>query len=103
MWENYLTLKPNERPFQILPIGIKYECEYCHEGEMEVINESITFSSEFETPMRKHICSKCNKEMLLPKAYPYIEWIPVDNEKLMGELITYFDTKYEKKNLVSEE
>ena len=66
--------KPNEAVFNIRPIGVKYICEHCHEGEMKLI------MGPFEIPeyanMFKHTCNKCGGELYLPRIYPYIEWIP---------------------------
>ena len=70
--------KPNEQTFSIRPIGVKYICEYCGEGEMKFINDdffAIMSSTDSNPSMRKHRCDKCNGELFLPKVYPYIEWI----------------------------
>lgn len=63
-------LKPNEEKFEVKPIGIRYRCEFCHKGEMKCIEEKFR-----EDGLLNHQCSKCKKIMLLPKIYPYIEWI----------------------------
>lgn len=67
----------NEKTFEVKPIGVKYQCEFCNEGEQIAVNEPIVITDGQLPALRKHKCSKCNKEMLLPKSYPYIEWIPV--------------------------
>ena len=74
--------KPNEVVFQLIPLGVKYICEHCHVGEMivDTKQDPTNITGQFETPMIKHICTQCKKELLLPKIYPYIEWIPVDGE-----------------------
>ena len=71
-----LNLKPNERTFTIRPIGIKYICEFCNEGEMIYKNsDPIIMELVNNQPiMHPHVCSKCGKSMLLPKMYPYVEW-----------------------------
>ena len=72
-----MELKEHEEAFSIRPIGIRYICEFCHKGEMKY------FSHDAEKRLFAHRCTKCNKEMLLPKMYPYIEWIP--GEKINKE------------------
>lgn len=76
-----LNLKPQEEAFEVRPIGIRYRCEFCNEGEMIASPELklVVEAVKIEGPvMIRHICSKCNKEMLLPKSYPYIEYIPIE-------------------------
>ena len=34
-----MKLNPNEKAFKIIPVGIKYVCEFCHEGEMITIKD----------------------------------------------------------------
>ena len=62
----------NEALFKINPIGVKYICEFCHEGEMEFVHGNKTP----QAVMFEHKCSnvQCGKMLLLPKVYPYIEW-----------------------------
>lgn len=62
--------KPNEKTFEVKPIGVAYECEFCHEGEQIADKEN----PDFKNGMFKHICNKCKKVMYLPRVYPYIEW-----------------------------
>lgn len=73
------NLSDHEERFNIRPVGIKYRCEFCGEGEMKVSDDARTFILTSNPPMIKHICTKCGKDMLLPKSYPYIEWIPVED------------------------
>lgn len=70
----------NEELFKIKPIGVRYKCPFCNEGEMIVTNDPVDmplvhYIGEAPPIMRKHRCNKCSKEMKLPKSYPYIEWI----------------------------
>lgn len=65
----------HERTFPIKPIGVKYICEFCGEGEMKVSEDAHTFVLTSNPPLIKHVCTKCGKEMLLPKSYPYVEWV----------------------------
>jgi len=69
-----MELKTNEEAFCIRHIGVRYICEFCHEGEMKYLAPGDDNAGLF-----LHRCTKCNKEMLLPKMYPYIEWIPGEN------------------------
>jgi len=73
-----IELKPHEEIFNLKPIGIKYICEFCNEGEMiHDANEPLMVELAIEGPkLFKHHCTKCGKVMHLPKVYPYIEWIP---------------------------
>lgn len=72
------TPREHERVFSIKPVGVKYICEFCGEGEMKHIP-----SSEVKLnipPLFNHKCTNCGKIMMLPKMYPYIEWIPAEEE-----------------------
>lgn len=65
----------HERSFPIKPVGVKYICEFCGEGEMKVSGDARTLILTSNPPLIKHVCTKCGKEMLLPKSYPYVEWV----------------------------
>lgn len=73
-----LKLEDHEEMFDIKPVGIRYICEFCNEGEMKTVPGSEAKLSF--PPMFDHKCTKCGKMMLLPKIYPYIEWIPSKEE-----------------------
>ena len=76
-----LNLKPHEEAFDVKPVGIRYICELCGEGEMRLHDDGPVMVEAVyppRPPLRKHICTKCGGTMMLPKAYPYIEWVPVD-------------------------
>lgn len=80
-----LKLNEHERAFNVKPIGIKYICEFCNEGEQICTNKSpiIVEKNGVKIPnMREHKCSKCGKIMMLPKSYPYVEFIPLSEEHL---------------------
>lgn len=71
--------KPNEAVFNIRPIGVKYICEHCGEGEMRAVPEddgAIVWQGTPRSRLIRHRCNKCKGELRLPKTYPYIEWIP---------------------------
>lgn len=67
--DDALELNKHEKSFHVYPIGIKYTCEFCNEGEM-----IIDTSKQKEHNLFPHTCTKCHKTMFLPKMYPYIEW-----------------------------
>lgn len=76
------TPKEHEEVFDIKPVGVRYICEFCNEGEMIADpKEPILMTVEGVQLMRTHICNKCGKSMKLPKTYPYIEWVPVEKEE----------------------
>lgn len=62
--------KNNEEIFEVYPIGVRYKCEFCKDGEQRFDVDSKTDNKLFP-----HKCTKCGKGMLLPKIYPYIEWL----------------------------
>lgn len=75
-------LRPHEEAFTLHPVGIRYRCEFCNEGEMIASSEleTIVLTDPPQLPyLHKHVCNKCGKEMMLPHKYPYIEWLG-DNE-----------------------
>lgn len=78
-----MKLKQNEEAFALTPVGVKYTCEHCHEGEMKVVvnspDEPNPVPLGLGGNMRRHRCDKCNGELFLSKVYPYIEWLP-ENE-----------------------
>ena len=67
--------KENEELFEVKPIGVKYICPFCNEGEMllDINSNNETFAS-----MYNHRCNSCGKLLLLPRVYPYIEWNKVE-------------------------
>ena len=83
-----VNLKQHEEMFEIRPVGIRYKCEFCNEGEMIYNNPGMIAAEDFyQKPiMHNHVCNKCGKEMLLPKMYPYVEWtIPINEDQLDNE------------------
>ena len=68
----------HERVFELIPIGVNYVCEFCHEGNM-IVDTNETLIVELTDPprmaLRTHICDKCQNTMKLPKTYPYVEWL----------------------------
>lgn len=70
-----LILKPQERKFDVKPVGIKYICEICNKGEMKVNISSSEPMLMTNPPLIPHKCTECGGVMHLPKQYPYIEWV----------------------------
>lgn len=62
----------HERTFNATPIGVKYICEFCNEGEMKYTPNK---EAELSMPLLFHKCTNCGMSLGLPKMYPYIEWI----------------------------
>ena len=72
-----IKLNEHEQSFPIKPVGVKYICEFCNDGEQVAVpdvNIGIQMLESSQRPMILHRCTKCGKEMMLPKSYPYIEW-----------------------------
>ena len=67
--------KEHEAIFDIKPIGVKRICEHCGKGEMKAIPDAPVRMSY--PPLIEHYCTECGGKLLLPKTYPYIEWMRV--------------------------
>lgn len=89
-----LRLKNNEEAFKLIPIGIRYKCEVCHDGEMIATNnDPMIFDANTQMMhLRTHKCNKCGMELKLPKTYPYIEWIPENEINERGGLDDYIES-----------
>lgn len=71
-----LNLDHHEVPFNVIPIGIKYICDHCHNGDMVPISDDFTTVFPINGKLQiKHYCKNCGSQKVLPKIYPYIEWI----------------------------
>ena len=77
MKNSYQPKNEFEELFDVKPIGVKYRCEYCGEGEQIYQSTRETVESLLQTDMYQHKCDKCGMVLMLPKVYPYIEWIKV--------------------------
>ena len=73
--------KPHEKIFGVRPIGVKYICESCSDGEMKSDPESTLRMPN----MYPHKCTKCGFTMMLPKVYPYIEWQEITDQDVINE------------------
>lgn len=62
--------------FPLHPVGVKYVCDFCNEGEMQISedpNDSIVTLGT--RPMFKHKCTKCGNTLQLPRSYPYVKFM----------------------------
>lgn len=75
------TPKNHEEIFNVKPIGVRYICEFCHNGEMIASNSDPIILTDGIPHMRKHYCNICGAQMMLPKTYPYIEWVEDKKEE----------------------
>lgn len=64
-----------EKEFLVKPIGIKYICDTCNEGEMIPTGENNWLTNP---PNFNHKCNKCGKELLLSDKYPIIRYKEID-------------------------
>lgn len=70
--------KQNEVRVPMRAFAVKYKCEFCGEGEqMAITDEMIQLDlNQISKPqLVAHRCNKCGKEMMLPRPYPYLEWV----------------------------
>lgn len=71
----------HETLFKLIPVGVNYQCELCNRGNM-IADKNEPVMIELTNPptmgLRTHICDKCGGVMKLPKTYPYVEWVSVD-------------------------
>ena len=75
--------KPHEKLFGVRPIGVKYICPFCNEGEMKADHTS----TERMPHMFPHKCTKCNKTMQLEKVYPYVEFDEITDDETRNDLV----------------
>ena len=68
-----------EEMFNLHPVGVRYICDFCNEGEMKVSTDQgdnmVTLGT---TTMITHKCTKCNKKLHLPRSYPYVKFMNDD-------------------------
>ena len=97
---NQYEPKEHEQLFGVRPIGVRYICEFCNEGEMRYITPTyIIAPNALGIKLYKHQCSKCGKIMELPKMYPYIEWSEITQKEVIEEtmgIVKDLHTEFEK-------
>lgn len=60
-----------ERNFEVKPIGVKYICDKCGDGEMLPTGKMKMFETHALYP---HICNKCATEKDFIEKYPLIRY-----------------------------
>ncbi len=60
-----------EQTFEIKPVGVKYICDKCGNGEMTNLDGHMLM---VYPPQYKHMCSFCGAEKHLEKKYPTVEY-----------------------------
>ncbi|WP_025911977.1 hypothetical protein [Priestia flexa] len=60
--------------YDIKPVGVKYICDSCEEGELEYTG----IISDHSIPLFKHKCSECGEIRSFELKYPTIEWTNVN-------------------------
>ena len=94
--------KEHEQLFGVRPIGVKYICEFCNEGEMKYQAPEYV-NAVFEEPhLYPHACTKCGKTMRLPKMYPYIEWMEVTQQEILNETMDMVKILHNEFNKIQE-
>jgi hypothetical protein len=73
--------KPFEAIFELKPIGVKRICEHCGKGEMKAVFDEPQQWPAPAPNLIKHVCTECGGVLRLPKMYPYIEWVNVEEDK----------------------
>jgi len=91
--------KEHEKLFGVRPIGVKFICPFCNEGEMK---------SDLDNPERMphmfpHKCTKCAKTMQLNKVYPYIEWDEITEEETKNDFVDALNEVMGKFNTLMEQ
>lgn len=70
-----MEINKHEEYFELHPVGVKYICEFCNEGEMQVNTDPVSAAYTSMPQMYEHKCNKCGKTYLLPKSYPYVKFM----------------------------
>ncbi|OUB49894.1 hypothetical protein [Bacillus thuringiensis] len=60
-----------EEKFEVKPVGVKYICDSCNQGEMVPTNNIKMFEKNIEYI---HKCSRCGAERGLNNKYPLIRY-----------------------------
>jgi hypothetical protein len=72
-------MNSHEEMFNLHPVGVRYICEFCNDGEMQVSEEEVNTALLGSTPLLiSHKCNKCGKTMQLPRSYPYVKFMTDD-------------------------
>lgn len=60
-----------EKEYFVIPVGVKYICNFCGGGEMIPTNKN---NWSVDPPNFEHKCNNCGKEILLNEKYPTIRY-----------------------------
>lgn len=61
-----------EKRFEVVPVGVKYVCDKCEEGEMQSTGKNMKMA---DPPKFEHECIKCKRIEYFAKKYPTIEYL----------------------------
>lgn len=61
-----------EERYKIEPIGIRYKCDKCGKGYMELKPGGMTYLSN--PPKYEHICNHCGHIEKFTTQYPYVKY-----------------------------
>ena len=64
-----------EKSYEVKPVGIKYVCDRCNEGEMQVSGSIMLMTNPPKFP---HKCNICSFEKNFTVKYPYIAYKTVE-------------------------
>jgi len=79
----------HEELSEMKPVVVRYKCEFCNDGEQVLVNDKpiIVPLVNRSQPMKLHRCNKCGKEMMLPKVYPFITWLSMEEYESVKDKI----------------
>lgn len=61
-----------EERYKVTPVGIRYKCDKCNNGYMEVVPNAPVYCTN---PLQYlHKCNKCGNEERFTIKYPYIKY-----------------------------
>lgn len=60
-----------EQTYELKPVGVRYVCDKCGEGEMQ--RNGIVLTAY--PPRYMHACSKCGHRQAFTEVYPSIRWV----------------------------
>jgi uncharacterized protein (DUF983 family) len=69
-----------EQQFEITPVGVRYICDKCGEGEMVQSGKIAWMTDPIQFP---HQCTKCGHEQAFTDKYPTVRFV-TPNVKVTG-------------------
>ncbi|MED1603656.1 hypothetical protein [Alkalihalophilus marmarensis] len=64
-----------ELQFEVKPVGVKYICDKCNEGEMLPTGKNKWLN---EPPQIEHKCNKCRYIQNFKETYPLIRYLHIN-------------------------